>query len=250
MRVSVVVVGGGPAGLAMSRRLVHVGVDHVVLERGEVVNSWRRERWDSLRLLTPNWMTQLPGHGYDGADPDGFMTAAEAVAFFDGYRRRFDPPLLTHVTVRSVRRTATGFEVVTDAGHWQCDAVVAATGASSQPRVPSVAADWPRRIDQVTALEYRRPSQFDRDGQVLVVGRVGLGRADRRRASARRTRRDHRGRRAHPRARARTGDATSTGGWTRSVSSTSGTTRSTTSIAPGATRRCRSSATTKAAISI
>jgi putative flavoprotein involved in K+ transport len=175
MRVSVVVVGGGPAGLAMSRRLAHVGVDHVVLERGEVVNSWRSERWDSLRLLTPNWMTQLPGHGYEGADPDGFMTAAEAVAFFDGYRRRFDPPLLTHVTVLSVRRTATGYAVVTDAGHWDCDAVVAATGASSQPRVPAVAADWPRHIEQVTALEYRRPAQFDRGGQVVVVGASASG---------------------------------------------------------------------------
>ena len=159
----------------MSHRLTDLGVDHIVLERGEVVNSWRRERWDSLRLLTPNWMTQLPGHGYDGDDPNGFMTAAEAVAFFDGYRRRFDPPVLTHVTVRSVRRTADGFDVVTDAGHWQCDAVVAATGASSQPRVPAVGADWPRGIEQVTALEYRRPSQFDRAGEVLVVGASASG---------------------------------------------------------------------------
>jgi putative flavoprotein involved in K+ transport len=175
MRVSVVVVGGGPAGLAVSRRLAHVGVDHVVLERGEVVNSWRHERWDSLRLLTPNWMTRLPGHGYDGADPDGFMTAAEAVAFFDGYRQRFDPPLLTHVTVLSARRTETGFAVVTDGGHWECDAVVAATGASSQPRIPPVAADWPRAIEQATALAYRRPSQFGHDGQVLVVGASASG---------------------------------------------------------------------------
>jgi putative flavoprotein involved in K+ transport len=175
MHASVVVVGGGPAGLAMSRRLAAVGVDHVVLERGEVVNSWRHERWDSLRLLTPNWMTQLPGHGYDGDDPDGFMTAAQAVAFFDGYRERFDPPVLTHVTVRRVLRTANGFDVHTDGGRWQCDAVVAATGASSQPRVPAVAADWPRRVDQVTALEYRRPTQFDRAGEILVVGASASG---------------------------------------------------------------------------
>ena len=175
MRVSVVVVGAGPAGLATSHCLTTAGVDHVVLERGEVVNSWRRERWDSLRLLTPNWMTQLPGHGYDGDDPDGFMTAAEAITFFDGYRQSFDPPVLTHVTVHRVRRTAAGFEVVTDNGRWECDAVVAATGASSQPRVPAVAADWPGRIEQVTALDYRRPSQFDRAGEVLVVGASASG---------------------------------------------------------------------------
>ena len=75
MRASVVVVGAGQAGLAMSNVLGAAGVDHVVLERGEVAHSWRTERWDSLRLLTPNWMTRLPGWRYGGDDPDGFMAA-------------------------------------------------------------------------------------------------------------------------------------------------------------------------------
>ena len=70
------VVGAGPGGLAMSHQLTGAGVDHVLLERGEVANSWRTERWDSLRLLTPNWMTALPGARYEGDDPHGYMTAA------------------------------------------------------------------------------------------------------------------------------------------------------------------------------
>ena len=176
MRVSVVVVGGGPAGLAISHHLTAAAVDHVVLERGEVVNSWRRERWDSLRLLTPNWMTGLPGHPYEGDDPDGYMTAAQAVDFFDGYWWRVALPVLTGVTVLRVRRAAAGFDVVTDAGHWSCDAVVAATGASSHPRVPTLAPTLPDTIQQITALEYRRPSQLDgAGGGVLVVGASASG---------------------------------------------------------------------------
>lgn len=75
------VIGGGHSGLAMSHELTRRDIDHVVLERGEVANSWRTERWDSLRLLTPNWQSRLPGYGYDGDDPDGFMTMPEVVSF-------------------------------------------------------------------------------------------------------------------------------------------------------------------------
>jgi len=175
MRVSVVVVGAGPGGLSMSRRLTEAGVDHVVLERGEVGSSWRHERWDSLRLLTPNWMTALPGYRYEGDDPDGFMTAAETVAFLDGYRRRFDPPVLTGVNVDAVARTDDGFDVSTGNGHWQCDAVVAASGGSSDPRMPAFAADLPRRIEQLSAIDYRRPAQLDANGRVLVVGASASG---------------------------------------------------------------------------
>ena len=79
------VVGAGHAGLAMSHHLADRSIDHVVLERGEVANSWRTERWDSLRLLTPNWITRLPGYAYEGADPDGYMAAPEVVALLEAY---------------------------------------------------------------------------------------------------------------------------------------------------------------------
>ena len=55
----VVIIGAGHSGLAISRYLGRCGVDHVILERGRVANSWRKERWDSLRLLTPNWLTRF-----------------------------------------------------------------------------------------------------------------------------------------------------------------------------------------------
>jgi len=81
--VDCVVVGAGHAGLAMSRCLAARHIEHVVLERGSVANSWRTERWDSLRLLTPNWLTRLPGFAYDGDDPDGFMAMPEVIAFIE-----------------------------------------------------------------------------------------------------------------------------------------------------------------------
>ncbi len=174
MRVPVVVIGAGQAGLAMSHHLTTRGIDHIVLDRGEVANSWRTQRWDSLRLLTPNWMSRLPGYRYDGSDPDGYMTKDETVAFLDGYRRDFGAPVQTHVAVEHVNTCDAGFEVVTNQGTWSCDAVIAATGASSEPHLPPVAASVPKRIRQLTALEYRNPAQTS-DGGVLVVGASASG---------------------------------------------------------------------------
>ena len=116
MHTSVVVVGAGPGGLAMSSHLTGAGVDHVLFERGEVAHSWRTERWDSLRLLTPNWMTALPGARYEGGDPDGYMTASETVATLESYCSSFDPPLHTGIEVEAACHTGTGFEVRTTEG--------------------------------------------------------------------------------------------------------------------------------------
>src|SRR3954467_9719428 len=93
------VVGAGHAGLAASHFLRERSIDHVVLERGEVANSWRRERWDSLRLLTPNWQSRLPGHRYDGPDPDGYMTMGEVVDFIERYAAASAAPVRTGTTV-------------------------------------------------------------------------------------------------------------------------------------------------------
>src|SRR5271163_4650701 len=131
MRVTAVVVGAGQAGLAMSRHLAGAGLDHIVFERGEVAASWRTERWDSLRLLTPNWMCCLPGYQYEGPDRDGYQTAAETAGWLEGYARHIGAPVRTRVTVSQVRRTAGGFEVATDSGCYHAAAVVLAAGASS-----------------------------------------------------------------------------------------------------------------------
>jgi putative flavoprotein involved in K+ transport len=175
MDTSVVVVGAGPGGLAMSHHLTRAGLDHVLLERGTVAHSWRTERWDSLRLLTPNWMTTLPGADYRGDDPDGYMTATETVATLEAYSRSIDPPLHTGIEVESACCVGNGFEVRTTDRTWRCDAVVAATGGSSEPRIPALASDIPGEVEQLTSLSYRRPAQIDDRGKVLVVGASASG---------------------------------------------------------------------------
>src|SRR5262249_55619198 len=139
-RVDVVVIGAGHNGLAMSHELGRRGIDHVVLERGVVANAWRTERWDSLRLLTPNWMCRLPGHRYGGDDPDGYMSAVEVADFVCDYARTLSAPVLTHTPVTRVAvDDESGYRVCTPRGEWRCRAVVLASGAFDQPVVPRVA---------------------------------------------------------------------------------------------------------------
>ena len=121
----------------MSRCLRDRSIDHVVLERGEVAHSWRTERWDSLRLLTPNWQSRLPGFSYSGSDPDGYRTVAEVIEFIASYAKAIPAPVLTRTTVTSVRRTETGYLVRTDQDDWLCRAVVVASGACTQVNAPS-----------------------------------------------------------------------------------------------------------------
>jgi putative flavoprotein involved in K+ transport len=173
-RITTVVIGAGHAGLAMSHNLAARSVDHVVLERGQVAHTWRTERWDSLRLLTPNWLTRLPGYSYSGDEPDGYMTMSDLVAFIDAYARHLSAPVKTETTVTSVRSDDEGYAVVTDQGEWRCRAVVLATGACNVPNVPTLAASVPPSVTMLTPVEYRNPSQLT-DGGVLVVGASASG---------------------------------------------------------------------------
>ena len=171
----VVVVGAGHSGLAMSRCLAERSIDHVVLERGEVANSWRTERWDSLRLLTPNWLTRLPGYAYEGPDPDGYMGATEVADLIEAYGAGNDAPVRAGTTVTSVRPAGDGgYLVDTDGGGWSADAVVVASGACNVATVPAAAAGVPSGVTQLTAHEYRNPGQVP-EGGVLVVGASSSG---------------------------------------------------------------------------
>lgn len=170
------VIGAGQAGLAMSHCLARHGIDHVLLERGRVAERWRSERWDSLRLLTPNWMSRLPGgYAHGGADPDGFMTMPEVVGFLDRYARSFAAPVQQETVVRAVRRIAGGYAVETSRGDWRARAVVIATGHCDVPLVPAMARALPPHIVQVTPSAYRNPAQLPAGGGVLVVGASASG---------------------------------------------------------------------------
>lgn len=158
----------------MSQCLSERSIDHVVLERGSVANSWKTQRWDSLRLLTPNWMSGLPGHEYDGDDPDGFMDMPEVISFIERYAAAVSAPVVGETTVSSVRSVDGIYDVITDQGTWRCRAVVLASGACNIASVPAVGEAVPTDIDTLTPLEYRNVDQLD-DGGVLVVGASATG---------------------------------------------------------------------------
>src|SRR5262249_23298840 len=144
--IATLVIGAGHAGLAMSRCLSERSIEHVVLERGEIANSWRTERWDSLRLLTPNWQSRLPGFSYQGDNPDGFRTMPETIAYIAAYARVIDAPVLTHTRVLSLRSGDDGYLVSTDQGDWRCRSAVIASGACNVASVPDCARDLPAEV--------------------------------------------------------------------------------------------------------
>ena len=170
----VIVIGAGHSGLAMSAWLGTHGVEHVVLERGEIAHAWRHERWDSLRLLTPNWQSRLPDYGYEGADPDGFMSMPEVTQFITRYAGFIGAPVRLQTAVSSVRAEGNGFRVMTNQREWRCRAVVMASGANGVANVPALAGALPAGLRRLTAKEYRNPAQLD-DRGVLVVGASATG---------------------------------------------------------------------------
>jgi putative flavoprotein involved in K+ transport len=168
-RIGVVVIGAGQAGLAVSRELGRAGVDHIVLEKGRVAQTWRG-RWDSFCLVTPNWSAQLPGYRYDGQDPDGFMPGDEVVAFLERYATGFQAPVREDVEVTSLEPGQEGrFGLETSVGEMTAETVVLCTGAYQRPHRPTAAVTLPANLLQIDVEDYRNPAQLP-PGPVLVVG--------------------------------------------------------------------------------
>ncbi len=177
-RVDVAVIGAGHAGLAISQRLSARGVDHVIFERGQVAQSWR-QRWDSLSLLTPNWMFRLPedntaSHRQHNFDASGYLHKDEVASLVEGYSLAIQAPVHEHTEVLEVQPDAAGYRVTTTGGIWLARAVVLASGACARGNSPAFAGALPAAIHTLNASEYRNPQQLP-EGGVLVVGASATG---------------------------------------------------------------------------
>jgi putative flavoprotein involved in K+ transport len=170
-QTDVIIIGGGQAGLALSYYLTEQRRGHVILEQGRIAESWRSKRWDSLRLIAPNWSLRLPGFTYSGDEPDGFMGKDEVVTHLETYARSFAAPVHEGVHVTAIERTPTDthFLVRHESDSYTGSQVVLASGALQQPRVPAYAATLPGSVTQVVAPAYRN-SQSLPPGAVLIVG--------------------------------------------------------------------------------
>lgn len=174
MRTRCVIIGAGHSGLAMSQCLSECSVDHVVLERGEIANSWKHERWDSLKLLTPNWQARLPGYSYSGDEPDGYMDMPELIGFIEQYAGVISAPVRLDTRVTSVSSKGDGYLVASTGGSWECESLVVASGACNKAQIPAIAEAAPASIEMITPMAYRNPEQLQ-PGGVLVVGASATG---------------------------------------------------------------------------
>ena len=175
LKIDVTVIGGGQAGLAMSRCLTERGIDHVVLERGRIGERWHSERWNSLHLLTTNAHSALPGLPHMGRDPDAFMPAAAFASYLGSYAQEIAAPVMSNVTVAEVKSVGCGgFRISASAGQWQSRAVVIATGACDMPFRPAMADALASCVFQIVPSDYREPGQLPQGG-VLVVGASSTG---------------------------------------------------------------------------
>ncbi len=174
-RLETIVIGAGQAGLGVSRELVRRGVDHIVLERGDIGETWRSQRWDAFRLNSPGWMNRLPDD-VDAVEPDAFPSAPEFVRGLERYAFRQRLPVRPGVTVVAVAplRTAEGFSIATDDGVFEARSVVVASGAARVPRIPAVASALPGSVIQLHAAEFRSADTLPA-GAVLVVGGAQSG---------------------------------------------------------------------------
>lgn len=175
--VDILIVGAGQAGLALSYFLTAQGRDHVLLERSsQVANAWTTDRWDTFRLVTPNWTLAMPGFPYAGGDPDGFLSRAEIARYFQDYAATFHPPIMFDVEVNAVDQdeAGNGFVVSTSGGRLTANNVVLATGSHQIARLPAAAAEMPAGMMHLHARNYRGPSALP-PGAVLVVGSAQTG---------------------------------------------------------------------------
>jgi putative flavoprotein involved in K+ transport len=166
---SVIIIGGGQAGLSISHYCQQFKIDHLVLEKNTIMNAWKHKRWDSFTLVTPNWQCHLPNHPYSGDDPNGFMKRDQIIEYLDQFAEKVNPSIKEHTQVHNVNHDGQRYQITTSNGCFSADQVVVASGSYQSPIIPRMAERFPSHIQQLHSEQYHNPQQLN-NGAVLVVG--------------------------------------------------------------------------------
>lgn len=166
--VETLVIGGGQSGLAVGYHLAQRGLPYTIVDGNDRIGDAWRNRWDSLRLFTPNRMNALPGMSHTGYHWR-FPGKDEMADYLESYAACFDIPVRTGVRVERLFRQGDRFVAITTGRRLEADNVVVAMSSWQKPRVPEFAGGLDSSIVQLHAGEYRNPGQLQ-DGRVLVVG--------------------------------------------------------------------------------
>ena len=165
----IVVVGAGQGGLGISYYLTKFNLPHIVVDKGDIANSWKEKRWDSFCLVTPNWTLNFPGHPYKGIDPNGFMKRDEFVEYISNWAKSFNAPIRKNINIKSIKIQNSKFLLETNDKELLSDVVVIATSTHQLPNIPNVSKKIPKSIKSIHVESYKNPLKLD-GGEVLVVG--------------------------------------------------------------------------------
>ena len=167
------VIGGGQAGLAMGYHLSQRGLPCKIIDANQRVGDAWRNRWDSLRLFTPNRLNGLPGKRFPGYHW-GFPSKNEMADYLESYARTFDLKVENGIRVERLSRDGDRFVATAGDRRFEADNVVVAMSSWQQPQVPELASDLAPEIIQLHGADYRSPGQLQ-EGGVLVVGAGNSG---------------------------------------------------------------------------
>lgn len=163
-----VVIGAGPAGLAVSACLRHEGLKHLVLEREETIGSAWHRHYDRLHLHTTKRYSALPMMPWPDEAPR-YPSREQMVRYLQTYAAKHDITPRLGVAVHAVRRSGERFTVETSAGVMTPRFVVMATGYNGVPKWPSVPGFDRFRGHAIHAGDYKNASSY-RGLRTLVVG--------------------------------------------------------------------------------
>ena len=171
-----IIIGAGQAGLAASYHLKQQGIDHVVLNKGRIGESWLTQRWDSFVLNTPNLTNSLPGKPFHPENPRNFESTEVLVKYLNDYANEMELPVKNDVTVTSATRNADGttIDITTDQGDYQTQNLIVASGIQNVPTTPAAADKVPANVTSMTTADYKNPAQLP-EGAVMVVGSAQSG---------------------------------------------------------------------------